>query len=113
MARLTAGLVTATLFVCVSLMVGCVQYPTERQSVVDQRPQISFLINAADAARIGDARVLVDGLDSGRVSDFREGIGALRVLPGSHNIRIVLGGVVLLDERTYLGDGVARPFIVK
>lgn len=96
-----------------SLLVGCVQYPTERQSVVDQRPQISFRVDPADAARWGEARVMVDGLDAGRLADFVDGRGSLRVLPGSHTIRVVNGSVVLLDERAYLGDGVTRPFNVR
>lgn len=91
---------------------GCVQYPTERQSVVDLRPQISFRFDPADA-RLNEARVLVDGLDSGRLGDFVDGKGALRVLSGSHAVQIVSGAEVLLNERAYLGDGVARPFNVK
>lgn len=96
-----------------ALLLGCVQYPTERQSVVDQRPQISFRFDQADAARLGEARVFVDGIDAGRISDFVDGRGSLGVLPGSHTIRVVSGTVVLLDERVYLGDGVARPFSVR
>ena len=91
---------------------GCVQYPTERQSVVDLRPQISFRFDPADA-RMNEARVLVNGLDSGRLGDFLDGKGSLRVLSGTHTVRVVSGSDLLLDERAYLGDGVARPFIVK
>ena len=91
---------------------GCVQYPTERQSVVDLRPQISFRFDMADA-RMTSARVLVNGLDAGRLLDFADGRGALRVLAGSQVVRVVSGTEILLDERVYLGDGVARPFIVK
>lgn len=85
---------------------GCVQYPTERQGGVDHRPQISFR-SAGDAPPV-DARVLVDGLDAGRVGDFLDGQGALRVLPGSHVIQIVAGGRVVHEERIYLADGVSR-----
>lgn len=95
-----------------AVLVGCVQYPTERQSVVDLRPQISFRFDPADA-RMNEARVLVNGLDSGRLGDFFDGKGSLRVLSGTHTIQIVSGSQMLLNERAYLGDGVARPFIVK
>ena len=91
---------------------GCVQYPTERQSVVDLRPQISVRFDPADT-RLNEARVLVNGLDTGRLADFVDGAGALRVLSGTHTIQVISGATVLLDERAYLGDGVARPFIVK
>ena len=100
------------LSLALAALVGCVQYPTERQSVVDLRPQISFRFDPADA-RMNEARVLVNGLDSGRLGDFLDGKGALRILPGTHGIQVVSGSDVLLNERAYLGDGVARPFIVK
>lgn len=104
--------VACVLALVLSTSVGCVQYPTEKQSVVDQRPQITFRFDPLDI-RLVDARVLVDGLDSGRLGDFADGKGALRVLPGTHNIRVLLGAAVILEERAYIGDGVVRPFIVK
>ena len=113
MMRVATSYVSALVLSLGSLAAGCVQYPTERQSVVDQRPQISFRFDAADAARLGEARVLVDGLDAGRLADFVDGRGSLRVLPGNHSIKVLSGNVVLLDERAYLGDGVARPFNVR
>ncbi len=106
-------LIAASLLACtLSALLGCVQYPTERQSVVDLRPQISFRFDLADA-RMNEARVLVNGLDSGRLGDFLDGKGSLRVLSGTHTVRVVSGSDLLLDERAYLGDGVARPFIIK
>jgi hypothetical protein len=88
---------------------ACVHYPTEKQTVVDQRPQISFRFSQGDRS-IGESRVLVDGLDAGRAGDFVEGRAALRVLPGTHMIQVVLGDRALLMERAYLSDGVARAF---
>ena len=105
--------ITGYLLSCIfAALSGCVQYPMERQSVVDQRPQISFRFDPADA-RMNEARVLVNGLDSGRLGDFLDGKGSLRVLSGTHGVKVISGSDVLLDERVYLGDGVARPFIVK
>jgi hypothetical protein len=83
--------------------------PTEKQSVSDLRPQISFV--AADA--LFDAVVYVDNVAVGRVGDFREGTAALRILPGTHTVRVVADGRVLLDERFYVGDGVSRSFLVQ
>lgn len=107
----TANIIFAILGATCSLT-GCVQYPTERQSVVDHRPQISFRYDAADS-RLNEARVLVDGIDAGRLGDFVDGRGALRVIAGTHNVRVVSGNSIVLEERAYLGDGVSRPFIVK
>lgn len=110
---ISKNFIAANLIACtLTALVGCVQYPTERQSVVDLRPQISFRCDPSDP-RMVEAHVLVDGLDAGRMGDFLEGVGSLRVLSGTHAISVVSGATVLLDERAYLGDGVARPFIVK
>ena len=84
--------------------------PTESASVVDLRPQVTFKI---DAAGLDDARVLVDGLDSGRLGDFKAGQAALRVLPGNHVVKVMAGERVVHEERLYVGDGVSRTVLVK
>lgn len=91
---------------------ACVQYPTAKQQVVDQRPQLSFVVDEGNA-EITAARVLVDGLDVGPVGNFVQGKAALRVLPGTHLIRVQTSSTVLLEQRIYLGDGVAQALIVK
>ncbi len=98
--------------ILISAPMGCVQYPTTKQSVVDQRPQITFRFDAGDA-RLAEARVMVDELDSGRLGDLLDGKGSLRIPPGTHTIKVISGSTVILEERAYLGDGVVRPFIVK
>jgi len=90
-----------------SVLGGCVQMPTETQSVIDQRPQISFQLANEDQQA---ARVLVDRLDMGAVGDYVAGKGALRVLPGTHLLEVHLGNQPLLSERVYLADGVSRSF---
>lgn len=91
---------------------ACARMPTEKQSVVDQRPQISFRLAGAPQ-QAASASVYVDGLDVGRVSDFIDGQASLRVLPGTHLIKVQLGEEVMMLERAYLGDGVVRPFSIK
>ena len=88
---------------------GCVQMPTEKQGVSDLRPQVSFVA----AESLFDAVVYVDDVAVGRVGDFRDGVAALRILPGTHTVRVVADGRVLLDERFYIGDGVSRAFRVQ
>jgi hypothetical protein len=110
---ISRSLIAGVLVTCCSpVFVGCVQYPTERQSVVDLRPQITFRFDTANVG-LNEARVLVDGLDSGRMGNFVDGSGSLRVLPGTHVVQVVIGSDVLLNERVYIGDGVTRPFVVK
>jgi hypothetical protein len=89
---------------------GCTQMPTEKQSVSDMRPQIAF---KAATDRAHAARILLDGLDVGALNDYLEGVAAVRILPGTHTLRVVSENAVLLEERFYIGDGVNRTFIVK
>jgi hypothetical protein len=91
---------------------GCVQYPTEKQQVVDQRPQLSFVVDDANTAA-SSARVFVDGLEVGTVGNFVQGRAALRVLPGAHVVRVESANGVLLEQRIYLADGVSQALIVK
>jgi len=108
MARLGA---TALLVSLACGMTACVQFPTESQGVVDQRPQISF--RSASGAWPDDARVWIDGLDAGRLADFRQGAGALRVLSGEHLVQVFSGSAKLFEEKAYLGDGVSRSFLIR
>jgi hypothetical protein len=93
-------------------LAGCVLTPTELRQTVDLRPQISFRFDTTNASR-AEARVLVDGIDAGRLGDFEDGKGALRVLSGGHLVRVVDGNQTLLEERAYLGNGVSRAFAVQ
>lgn len=89
------------------LITACVQMPTEKKTIVDMRPSISF---RADNSLAHGARVVVDGLDMGRVGNYLEGEGALRILQGNHLLRVVHDSKILLEEKIYLGDGVNRTF---
>lgn len=94
------------------LATGCVQMPTEKQSVSDMRPQISFKVNASEP-KWTSARVYLDNMDVGAVQDYLDGTATLKILPGTHQLRIVQGGQVLHEERFYAGDGVHKNFILK
>lgn len=91
---------------------ACVQLPTEKQTIVDQRPQISFRYDTSDR-QVHDARVFVDDLEMGSVGDFADGKASLRVVPGTHLIRVQNDERVLMNERAYLADGAVRPFSIK
>jgi hypothetical protein len=99
----------ATLGVLLVALGGCVQMPTGKQAVVDMRPQISFVAEPGHR----DARVFLDDAEVGRVGDYLDGAAALRVLPGTHVVRVVSGGGVLLDERFYIADGASRAFVIR
>ena len=92
-------------------LAGCAQLPAAEPGV-DARPQVTFRF-AADDARLSEARVLVDGADAGRLGDFVDGQGALRVERGVRIIKVVTSAGVALDVRTRLGAGITRPFTVR
>jgi hypothetical protein len=100
----------AALLMSLVLLPGCVQMPTEKQSVSDMRPQISF---RTTDTQMHAARVIVDGLDMGTVGAFLKGQAALRIQPGTHQLRVVLGSQQLLDEKFFVDDGVSRTFSVR
>ena len=93
----------ATLLV---LLVSCTQLPTEKKEVPDTRPSITFSAPPdMDAAKYS---VFVDNLDMGLLSNFLTKPSALKVLPGSHLLRIENSGKTVLEESVYLGEGAVR-----
>jgi hypothetical protein len=108
-------MVSTRIFVVVAslglaVLPACTQMPTEKQGVADMRPQLSFKFYEE---RLENARVLVDGLDMGVISDYQDGKAALRILPGNHVVRVELGGQPVIEEKIYVGDGVNRTVLVK
>lgn len=101
-------LLTSVMMVAVPLQ-GCVQMPTEKAGIADLRPQISF--RWTDDS-VSAARAFIDGVDVGPVADFKDGVATLRVLPGTHVLRVAFMGSTLIDEKFYLGDGTQRTFTV-
>lgn len=90
---------------------GCIQLPTEKQDVVDLRPQLSFKL--ADPADVAAAyRVFVDGLDMGTADTYESGKTALRVLSGTHLVRVERSGQPVVNERLYLGDSATKTLLL-
>ena len=94
----------------VLLVFDCSQIPTEKQSAVDMRPQISFKIVNEN---VRGARVLVDGLDMGAVDEYQENQAALKVLPGKHVVSIVQRDQLVYEESIYVGHGISRAIVVQ
>lgn len=89
---------------------ACTQMPTEKQSISDMRPQISF---KATDDRVHSAKVILDGLDMGPVGSYLEGAVSLRILSGTHVLSVASGDQIIFQEKFYAGDGVNRTFILK
>lgn len=92
------------------LFMACSQIPTDKQSAVDLRPQISFRPVSENTL---NGRVYVDGLDVGAVNEFLENESALKVIPGKHVITIVSHDRTVYQETIYVGHGISRTIIIQ
>ncbi|GAB2834356.1 hypothetical protein GCM10027276_41080 [Comamonas piscis] len=101
-----ATLVLGALMAGVSLT-ACVQMPTEKQSVVSLKPQISFRLAHESLA---NAAVVLDGLQVGTAGQFQAGQSALQVEPGMHQLLVQGNGSIFINEKFYVGDGVTKTF---
>ena len=101
----------AVLLLAALHMAACIQLPTEKQEVADLRPHFSFALAdpGDDAAQY---RVFVDGLDMGAASNYVAGSNALKVLSGTHLVKVESRGRVVLEERVFLGDGATRTILI-
>jgi len=93
-----------------ALFQGCTMLTTEKHAVSDLRPQIAFRVSDS---RLYSARVVLDGLDMGEVGAYLDGHSALRIQPGTHQLRVELGQQQLVNERFFVDDGVSRSFSVR
>lgn len=110
--RLGVLLRNLSIAMLLSATASCVQLPTEKQGVVDLRPQISFKVDGANAL-LTSSRILIDGIDVGAASEFLDGVNSLKILPGTHQIKVVTDGRTILEERFYVGDAVRKSFTLK
>jgi hypothetical protein len=95
------------LLLIASTLASCVQMPTEKHQAVDLRPQLAFLVDNPGMDPMA-LDVIIDGAPVGLVATYLAGQQAVRVLPGTHVIRIVRGSTVILEEQMYLGDGITK-----
>lgn len=100
-----AGLIFSLIFIA-----GCTQWPTEKQSISDLRPGISF---KAQNIALLDSTVVLDGLNMGQAKDYQEGVAMMRVLPGPHMLNVTFNGQKLLDEKIFTSDGVNQTFLLQ
>lgn len=107
-----AALIAVLVAALALALTACVQMPTEKQGISDLRPQISFSVDTADE-RAMSSLVFVDGIEVGAASQFRHGVNSLKILPGTHQIKVIGNGETLLEERVYIGDGVNKSFTLK
>ncbi|MDX1693336.1 MAG: hypothetical protein R3208_06205 [Ketobacteraceae bacterium] len=92
------------------LWLGACQMPSEEAVISDSSAGISFRI-LSDSKQTYE--VYVDGLMMGKARDFKEGDAILKILPGSHVIKILSNGAVVLEEKLYVAAGANKVLVVK
>jgi hypothetical protein len=89
------------------LITGCSgSLSTRTSSVVDDRPFIMFNFEGS----IPDSPVIVfiNGLRMGVAQDFPEGKKGLKIISGSHILKLQYLDQNILEKKIYLGNGLSR-----
>ncbi len=92
------------LLVCFTL-VACVQTPTRNTQVVDDRPGLAFDLASPSLA---GHELEVDGVSYGRVGQFLAGENLLKIIDGTHQVKLLSDGRVVFEQEVYLGAGSNR-----
>lgn len=87
------------------------QMPSEEVISGDNSAGLSFNLVSTDNSVTYD--VFVDGLAMGKARDFLAGKAILKVLPGSHVIRVERNGQVVLEEKHYVAAGANKVLVVR
>lgn len=95
------------LLICAVFLVlaACSRMPTHNTETVDDRPGLAFDMNKSAASQY---EVTVDGVSYGAVSQYLDGENFLKLVDGTHRVKIIKGGTVYFDQKVYLGAGVNR-----
>ena len=96
--------------IVLAFWLGACQMPSETVVIGDNSAGVSFRI-AADTDQVYE--VYVDGLLMGKARDFQEGKAILNILPGSHIIKVVSNGQVVLEDKLYVAAGANKVLVVK
>ena len=95
----------------VSLMLfACHQMPSETRVVSDNSAGLSFSFSV-DAPG-NDYQIFVDGFSMGNVKQFLKGQNILKIVSGSHIIRIEKNGREVLKEKIYVSAGTNKVLVV-
>jgi Tfp pilus assembly protein PilP len=90
-----------------AVLSACVQTPTERTEVVDDRPRLAFEVVRLSAPT-DQYDVYIDQLRHGTLSQFLVDENTLRVTDGRHLIEVKQGNVTVFSQDVYLGANNTR-----
>lgn len=87
-------------------LTACVQNPTQRTGVVDDRPRLAFEEQLPGEASVYE--VVIDGISYGPMSQYLANENALRVISGTHVIEIKEGNSTVFSTQVFLGASSTR-----
>lgn len=99
------------ILIMAALWLAACQLPSEEVVSGDSSAGLSFQLINADSNAAYD--VYVDGLLMGKARDFKKGHAILKILPGSHVVRIEQAGQVVLEEQVYVAAGANRVIVIR
>ncbi len=86
-------------------LAACVQTPTQKTQVVDDRPGLAFELSSSSAEAY---ELKVDGVSYGRVGQYLAGENRLLIIDGTHQVELLSDGNVVFSQSVYLGAGATR-----
>lgn len=96
--------------ICVAVLLAACQMPGEHRVVSDNSAGISFSIPESGSDR--DYQVFVDGLPMGDAKGFAKGKHILKIISGTHVIRVERDGVEVLKEKIYVSSGTNKVLVI-
>lgn len=95
----------------IGLWLTACQLPSEHVVIGENTAGISFKLTNPDRGK--NYQVYVDGLLMGNASDFMEGKALLKILPGSHIIKLMHNNKIVFQEKLYVASGANKTMVVK
>ncbi|OUS26521.1 hypothetical protein A9Q99_18505 [Gammaproteobacteria bacterium 45_16_T64] len=96
--------------VLLSLFIVACQMPGEHRVVSDNSAGISFSIPESGEGR--SYQVFVDGLPMGDAHGFAKNKNILKIISGTHMIRVERDGVEVMKEKIYVSSGTNKVLVI-
>ena len=104
---MTKAFTAFLVFIIFSIISGCVPTtPTETSSITDDRPVIMF--NFENKEPKTPVKVYIDGLYMGDALKFKAGEKGLKIIAGTHIIKVENDNTVIFEEKLYIGRGATK-----
>lgn len=101
---MTKSILAFLAFIIMSATTGCIPTtPTETSSITDDRPVIMF--NFENKEPKTPVKVYIDGLYMGDALKYKAGEKGLRIIAGTHIVKVESENTVILEEKLYIGRG--------